>query len=189
MQKKEKTQKREGKVILATKSLVFMALMIALSIVLGKFLAINITDMIRISLENLPIILCAVVLGPIRGAVVALVADLLGCLLRGYAINPIVTIGAVTIALICGFIYKLRNVSPLTKLVIAVLTSHLFGSVIIKTIGLASFYLSSYNMGIGALFFIRLATYTLTGIVEIVIISLLLKSKPIKNLILKIQGA
>jgi ECF transporter S component (folate family) len=186
----QKNEKREGKTLLTTKTLVFMALMVALSIVLGKFLAINITDMIRISLENLPILLCAIVLGPIRGAIVALVADLLGCFLRGYAINPIVTIGAVVIALICGIIFKQRAISSQgVRVVISVLTAHIVGSSVIKTIGLASFYLSSYDMGFGTLFIIRLSTYILTAVVEIVIITLLLKSKPIKNLISKIQGA
>ena len=53
MQKIEKNEKKKG---VTTKQIVFMALMTALSIVLGKFLAINITEMIRIGLENLPII-------------------------------------------------------------------------------------------------------------------------------------
>ena len=41
-------------------AIVAMALFIALSIVFGKFLAINVTSSIRISLENLPIIVAAV---------------------------------------------------------------------------------------------------------------------------------
>ena len=118
----------------------------------------------------------------------ALVADLLGCFLRGYAINPIVTIGAVVIALICGIIFKQRAISSQgVRVVISVLSAHIIGSAIIKTIGLASFYLSSYDMGFGTLFIIRLSTYILTAVAEIVIITILLKSKPIKNLISKKQ--
>jgi ECF transporter S component (folate family) len=183
MQKK----KTGGKIILATKTLVFMALMIALSIVLGKFLAVNVTTMIRISLENLPILLAAIVLGPYKGALVALTADLLGCLLRGYEINPIVTIGCVTLAFLSGVIYRDILMSPRKKLILSVGVGHLVGSVLIKTFGLASFYLSSYNMGFATLLGIRFVTYVLTLTLEIAIILFLLKSKAIRNQIAKFR--
>lgn len=181
MQKKEQTRKREN--IFTPKRLAVMALMIALSIVLGKYLAINVTTMIRISLENLPIILSAIILGPLAGGIVALVADLLGCILVGYEINPIVTIGAVTIGVVCGLMYKYFVLSGQVKRVaLAVGVAHLLGSVLIKTSGLAAFYLSSYDMGLGTLLLIRLVTYILTSVVEVVIIQLLLRSKATKSL-------
>ena len=68
---------KRGTVLFSTKRLAFMAVMIAMSIILGKLLAINITTMIRISLENLPIIFTAIALGPVAGGTVAFVADIL----------------------------------------------------------------------------------------------------------------
>ena len=178
-------QKNKG-IIFTTRQLVFMALMVALSIVLGKFMAINITEMIRISFENLPIILAAVILGPLQGATVALAADLLGCFLRGYTINPVVTVGAVLLALIVGFTFKLIPVKDvITRLTFSILPAHFFASVVVKTIGLAAFYLSKYNMGAGMLFLLRLSVYGLTAICEIFIVSALLKSKQLNSLISK----
>ena len=46
MQKREETKKSR---VFTAQKLTIMALMIALSIVLGKYLAINVTTMIRIS--------------------------------------------------------------------------------------------------------------------------------------------
>ena len=178
-------QKNKG-IIFTTRQLVFMALMIALSIVLGKFMAINITEMMRISFENLPIILASVILGPIQGATVALVADLLGCVLRGYTINPVITVGAVLLALIVGFAFKLIPIKDVfTRLTISILPAHFFASVVVKTIGLAAFYLSSYNMGVGVLFLLRLSIYGITAVLEIFIVAAVLRSKPLNSLILK----
>ncbi len=185
MQKIEKNEKKKG---VTTKQIVFMALMTALSIVLGKFLAINVTEMIRIGLENLPIILVAVTLGPVRAAMVAVVADLLGCVLRGYTINPVVTLGACAFALVCGFLFKyIKSPANIARLTIAVIPAHFIASVVIKTIGLASFYLANYNIGFGTLFFIRLTVYALTAVVEIFAVLFLLKSKAINKQIRKMQ--
>ena len=104
MQKKENRESRK-KSLFSTKKLVFMSLMIALSIVLGKYLVIFNTDIIRISLENLPIIFTSVVLGPLSGILVAVLADLLGCVLVGFTVNPTVTLGALFVALISGLLY------------------------------------------------------------------------------------
>lgn len=184
MQKREETKKSR---VFTAQKLTIMALMIALSIVLGKYLAINVTTMIRISLENLPIIISAIALGPIGGGLVALVADILGCILVGYEINPIVTLGAVSLGVICGLIYKYTPLlGTVKRLALSVMVAHLIGSVTIKTVGLAAFYLANYNMGFGTLFFIRLGTYFVTGTVEALIISLLLKNKAIKKIITNI---
>ncbi|MBQ8545357.1 MAG: folate family ECF transporter S component [Clostridia bacterium] len=184
----QKNKKRE-RVIFSTKGIVFMALMIASSIVLGKLLAINITTMIRISLENLPIILTAIALGPIAGGVVALVADILGCIIVGYEINPIVTLGAITLGVICGIICKQRTLSKkwTMKLIIAVGAAHFFGSVLIKTLGLSSFYLSNYDMGFMTLLLIRLCVYIATATIEICIVSLLLRNKGIRKRLLNVK--
>ena len=74
------------------KTLVICSLFVAISIVCGKYLAIRGGDILRFSFENLPIILAGIAFGPLAGAVVGVVADLLGCLLVGYAINPIYSI-------------------------------------------------------------------------------------------------
>ena len=80
------------------------ALLTALSIVLGKYLAVNVTDSLRISFENLPILMAGLFFGPLIGGVVGAAADMIGCFLVGYSINPIITLGAFLIGVISGII-------------------------------------------------------------------------------------
>lgn len=184
MQKKEQTAKRES--LFTLKNLVIMALMIALSIILTRYLAIDLM-VIRISLGNLPIILTSITLGPIAGGAVGLVADLLGSLQVGYgfSISPVITLGAVLVGVLSGVVFKYVPISKLTpKLILTVSLAHLVGSVIVKTIGLAILYVYKFDSSFWLLMLTRLGTYSVTAIVEILLIAFLLKSKAIRSLLI-----
>lgn len=58
--------------------LVILAMLTAVSIILTRFLVIYLTNEIRISLGNIPIMLAGVWFGPIWGLVVGFVADFVG---------------------------------------------------------------------------------------------------------------
>lgn len=153
--------------------LLLMSFFVALSIVFGKFLAFNLGDMLRISFENLPILLAGAFLGPLYGAAVGVVADLLGCILVGYAINPIITVGAAAIGIISGVIAYLTRRLPLSlRVLLTVFIAHLCGSVLIKTAGLAAFYGTSYPV----LLLWRALNYLLVGTAEGVLLYVLTKS-------------
>ena len=155
------------------RALLLMSLFMALSIVFGKFLAFNAGEMIRISFENLPILFAGLVLGPVAGVTVAVGADLLGCLLVGYTINPIVTVGAAAIGLFGGLAAWLTRALPLSlRVILTVCTAHLIGSVVIKTAGLAAFYGVSYPV----LMLWRALNYLLVGTAEGALLFVLLKS-------------
>ena len=155
------------------RTLLLMSLFMALSIIFGKFLAFNAGEMLRISFENLPILLAGVFLGPIAGLTVAVGADLVGCVLVGYAINPVVTLGAAAIGLVSGALARLTRRLPLCpRTLLTVLASHLIGSVLIKTAGLAAFYGVSYPV----LMLWRTLNYLLVGGLEGVLLYVLLKS-------------
>ncbi len=126
------------------------ALLAALSIVLGKYLSIS-TPLFRVSFENLPILMAGIFLGPLAGGIVGGVADLLGCVLVGYTINPIITAGGILIGVLSGLVTRLGehirahrdDPSPAPRpLVIwcAVGVAHVIGSMLVKSIGLAVFY-------------------------------------------------
>ena len=89
-----------------TKTIIRLALFAAISIILGKYLQIPIGDSIRISFENLSIILAGYLYGPFAGALCGAVADLLGCLFKGYAINPLITFAAIVIGTCAGIFGK-----------------------------------------------------------------------------------
>ena len=159
--------------------LCFAGILAAMSIILGKFLQIPnpFQDFIRISFENLPIIIAGFSLGPIAGALVGTVADLIGCVLYGYSINPIITVGAASVGLVAGFISNYIIKKPLLlKVIVSTATSHIVGSVLIKSAGLAAWYLSKYELGYWEFVAWRLLNYALISIAECVIIYLLLRN-------------
>ena len=156
------------------------SLLVALSIVCGKFLQFPAGDVMRFSLENLPILFAGMVFGPLAGGLVGAVADLIGCLLVGYTINPIVTIGAVVVGLVGGGVYRLAAKLPLGwKVAFAVVAAHLIGSVVVKTFGLAQFY--SYPLGVVMLW--RLLNYVIVGAAEAVLLTALLKNKTLRAML------
>ena len=155
----------------------------AIGIILGKFLAFNVTDFMRFSLENLTIIFVGIVFGPIFGAAIGAVQDLVGCLAVGYAINPIITLGSAAIGLVSGILFKATKSLPITlRIAISVFASHAVGSVLIKSVGLAVFY--SLPFGITVLW--RILNYAIVGTAESLVLYFLLKSKQLLAQINKI---
>ena len=151
-----------------------MAMMTALSIVIGIFCksVLDFGGVYRITFENLPIILTGIVLGPIAGGTVGLCSDLVSYLLTGqaYPLNPIVTLGAVTIGVLSGVVakYVVRKKGKL-QIILSGMIAHIVGSMIIKPIGLYQFY--------GMLVLWRIPLYLIIAPIEIFILCLLLKSK------------
>ena len=132
----------------------------------------------RFSLENTTIILSGIAFGPGAGALVGLVADLVGCVMVGYTINPLVTIGAVAIGLISGFVPRILakiNINGKMSLAITVTAAHLVGSVVIKTIGLSAYY----DMPLVILMLWRVLNYLIVGALDGVVIHILLSRKEI----------
>lgn len=160
--------------------LCFAGILSAMSLILGKFLQIPnpFQEFIRISFENLPIILAGFSLGPIAGALVGTVADLIGCLLYGYSINPIITLGAASVGLVSGFISNYIIKKPLIlKVIVSAASAHIVGSVLIKSAGLAVWYLSKYELGYWEFVAWRLLNYAIVATAECVILYLLLKNR------------
>lgn len=149
------------------------AVLAAFSIVLGKYLAINVGENFRFSLENLPLILTGLYFGPGAGALVGAIADLAGCLLVGYAINPIITLGAVSVGLISGLMGRLIRKRGAFRIAFSLIPAHLIGSVVIKTVGLNVYYGSPFLVTLGW----RLLIYFGTGLVELLILVLLSKNR------------
>lgn len=152
--------------------LCFCALLAALSILLGKYLAFNLGEFIRISFENLPVLVAGLYLGPLAGMAVGALADLVGCVLVGYAINPLITLGAVTIGLVAGC-FSFRAKPSFPSLLTAVALSHLTGSVLVKTAGLVLFYQLPLLLTLGQ----RVLNYLLVGAAECALLWALARSK------------
>ena len=163
--------------------MVASAVLVAMSVVCGKYLAIGVGEVLRFSLENLPIILAGILFGPAVGAVVGCVADLVGCVLVGYAVNPLVTLGAVAIGLLSGGCYKLllriERLGHGVRVGICVAVAHIFGSVLIKTVGLAAFY----DMPFALLIVWRTLNYAIIGALEFTLAYFITKNRSLMSVL------
>lgn len=159
--------------------LVITSLLVALSVVFGKLLAVNITQSFRISFENLPVLLAGIAFGPWIGAMTGMAADLIGCLVVGFAVNPIITFGAACVGLVSGavshFILVKRNQR---SILLSVAAAHLIGSILVKSIGIYLWY----GTPLSALW-LRVPIYLVTGTAEAYLILLLFQSRAINRYI------
>ena len=71
-----------------------MALLIAMHLVLTRVLVIDL-GAYRISVGSVCTILAGLWLGPVAGGVCGLCADIIGCFMKGYAVNPFITVAAI----------------------------------------------------------------------------------------------
>ena len=89
----------------SVRKLTMLALLTAMSIVFARVLSIS-TGFVRFNLGSLPTLLAAVLFGPVEGFAVGAVADIVGGVLAGYAINPLITLGAGAIGLVAGYAWQ-----------------------------------------------------------------------------------
>ena len=163
------------------KELTLAAMLVAMSVVIGIFCksVLNFgAGLFRVTFENIPIIISGLLFGPIVGGVSGLASDLISYLLSGqvYPPNLIVTLGAVMIGVISGtvakFIIKKRSSA---QIIVAGGLAHAIGSMIIKPIGLFTFYSWAVLW--------RIPLYLVIAPIEILLICLLFKSGGFRRLI------
>lgn len=161
------------------------AFLAALSIICGKYLALSLGNVLRFSFENLPILLSGMMFGPVAGALVGAVADVIGCIMVAYPINPLVTMGAACIGLFGGLLFRLTKKLPLLwQTCITVILAHLVASVIVKTYGLAQYY----DMPFHILMLWRLLNYVIVGVAEWLLLYTVLKNKALRRRFEELRG-
>ena len=173
--KNEVSKKRLGSNL---RLLAVSAFLAALSIICGKYLALSLGNVLRFSFENLPILLAGMMFGPITGMVVGTVADVVGCVMVAYPINPLVTLGAACVGLLSGLLFRLTRKLPLLwQTFVTVIATHLVASVIVKTIGLAAYY----DMPLHILTLWRLLNYVIVGVAEWLLLYTVLKNQALRR--------
>lgn len=158
-----------------TKKLVFSALMVALCVVIGWVCKSYFTfGAVRVTFDNFPLMLTGILLGPVAGAAVGVASDLISCVMSGYAINPIITLGAALVGASSGIIsrYIIKG-RKFPQILVISLLSHLVGSVIIKSAGLYTIYGYSYFVLLG----MRAPLYVCIGAAEAYFVYILLKNR------------
>ena len=154
------------------------AFLAALSIICGKYLALSLGTVLRFSFENLPILLAGMMFGPIVGMTVGVVADLIGCIMVAYAINPLVTLGAACIGFLGGVLFRVTKKLPLVwQTCLTVILTHFVASVLVKTFGLAQYY----DMPFYVLLLWRLLNYAVVGVAEWLLLYTVLKNQSLRR--------
>ena len=184
MKKNNRSASQSKQIAGHLQKLVVAAFLVALSIICGKYLAIPVGTVMRFSFENLPLLLAGALFGPALGVMTAVAADLLGCVMVGYEINPLVTIGAAAIGLVGGALYLLlKRTHPFFRVLITVMSAHMIGSVLIKTVGLSVYY----DLPFYLLLLWRLLNYVIVGTVEVVLLYYLLNNRALRHSLEKLR--
>ncbi len=156
------------------------AMLAAMSVIIGFFCKsfMNFGNgLFRISFENLPIILAGILLGPAVGGLVGASSDLISYFLSAqvYPPNLVVTMGAMSVGLLSGlvshYIIKKRGYA---QIIVSGAVAHLVGSIIIKPIGLYTFY------GLAVLW--RIPLCFAIAPIEIMLLCLMYKSSAFKKI-------
>lgn len=167
---------RELKMLGNARIVAFTGLFAAATTVLA-FLAKNFLNFgaIRITFECVPIFLSSFLFGPLIGSITALTADLISCVITGMAPIPLVTIGAISVGLVSGLLFKyiIKNINLKISIPISVFFSHIIGSMIIKSIGLFPFF--------GSAVYFRIPLYLCISLVESIILTMIMKNRGFTN--------
>lgn len=124
----------------SVRTLTVLALLTAMSILFARVFTIS-TGFLRFNLGALPVLLAAVLFGPAGGFAVGAVADMIGGVLSGYAINPLITLGAGAVGLVTGFCWRHLPGQNLTlRLGTSILLGQFVGSMVINSLALHLFY-------------------------------------------------
>lgn len=179
-------QKTSLRKTFSTQNLVMMAALIAMQIILARFLSIQASDTLRISFESIPVILAGMWLGPIPGAIVAVIADFLGTILSGYGTwFPPLVLGPLAVGILSGVSTKYIFRSPLAEtkdtwkvaaiaVVVGILNSFVFGLVgsTLYSCIMVKQDITIFWILLGTNFIQRLATKPLTIAVNAVVVTI-----------------
>lgn len=157
---------------LDTKSLVTIALLVAMEVVLSRFLSISAWN-IKIGFSFLPIAIGAILYGPIGGGLIAALGDFLGATLFPIgAYFPGFTLTAFLTGFVFGlFLYKSQSIP---RIIGAVLINQCILSLCLNTLWISILYGSPY----GPLFVTRVGQTLILVVVEVVTIIAVAKVMP-----------
>lgn len=162
------------------------AFLCALTVVISylcKFLTFDTS--IRITIENLPLILSGYLFGPFIGFSTGIAADFVSTtVFYGIgSINPIIMLGSGFVGLTAGLVsHFVIPKSSKACLPVSVYSAHIIGNMVIKTIGKWVYYRSPLVVLLS-----NIPIYTIMASIELILLILLLRSKGVKKAIGKLK--
>ena len=174
--------------LFSTKALVTSSLLTALSIVLTRFISVQVTDTLRISIGNLPIMISGILFGPVVGALTGFVADFVGTtFFSPYAWFAPLGITPILIGFLPAFIrlvfLKGKDLT-MSKLFAMLIPTYLLGPLVWSTISLHWLY----GRSLITMLYTRVPYSFLIVVIEISAVCVLAKSGAFKPFGLYISG-
>lgn len=169
----------KSKRVFSVRSMILVAIFIAMQIVLSRFLGIQVNEGLRISFECIPIFLAGLWLGPIQGILVAVLSDILGTILSGYGVYfPLLTVGPIFLGLSGGFLGKAICRKEPSARVIWILFFFVLAAETLNSLFYGCWALSRYysiilgkEMPFSVLFAARVATKPFTIIADAILVA------------------
>lgn len=157
---------------LNTRKLVVLSMLIAVEIVLSRFLSISAWN-IKIGFAFLPVALAAMLFGPLEAGIIGALADLLGALL--FPVGPYFP-GFTLTAFLMGAVYGLflRRDQRIGSILLAVGVHEFALSLLLNTLWISVLYSSPFL----PLLVSRLPQVAVLSVVQVVVIRLLAKALP-----------
>lgn len=133
---------------LNVKTIVFAAVLVAMNLVLSRVLAINIGSTLRITVSATPIYLASLWFGPLVGGICGGLGDLLGCLIQGYAPNPLILVSSVLAGVIPAVFkkYVFRDKVNTWKIAVMLIVHGIVGSLGFTVVGLHVYYATPWSV-------------------------------------------
>ncbi len=154
-----------------------LGLLVAMSIVFSRVLSIS-TGFVRFNLGSLPVVLAAILFGPGAGFAVGALADMIGGLLSGYAINPLITLGAGAIGFAAGLAWRCLPQKNLNlRLGCSMLAGYSIGSMIITSLALHIYYGTPWSV-----LAVRIPNGLILSAVNTVLLRILLTNRAILSI-------
>ena len=168
----------------STRTLTYCALLAALSVVLARLIGLMPDASSRFSIEAVPIFLAGMLFGPLPGALVGFVADFVGCLFSAFGYNPIFCIPPILYGLFAGVFrhYLSKNIT-IPRLLFAFLPPVVLGSLLYQSASLSyMYYDGAFLQGFIYYLSTRALQFSLTIVVDVILIHLLFKSGIFKRI-------
>ena len=162
----------------------YSAMLIALEIVLNRFLSIN-TAGLKIGFSFVPIVIAAILFGPIKAGVIYGIADLIGAIL--FPIGPYFpgfTVCAILMGIVYGvFLYDKEKIGFFKNILPPILINQLVWGLCVNTLWVSILYDKKTYWG---WFVARLPEYAVLIPVSAILIPVLLKlTKQLKKIVNK----
>ena len=156
----------------STRTLTLTALLVAIEIVLSRFLSISAWN-IKIGFAFVPVAIAALLLGPVWAGITAALADFLGAIL--FPVGPYFP-GFTLTAFLMGAVYGIffYRKQSLTRVVLAVAVHQFVLSLLLNTLWISVLYGSPY----GPLLLTRIPQSVLLAVVQVVVIEALVRLLP-----------